>query len=85
MRAVAPDNPRVWDEPRFRDTDSRHVTHWGSEPAEVGPIAAPGAYTVRLTVDGRTFTQPLTILSDPHAPGSAGRHRGLGENPGADT
>jgi photosystem II stability/assembly factor-like uncharacterized protein len=71
MRSVAPDNPRVWDEPRFRDTDSRHVTHWGSEPAEVGPIAAPGAYLVRLTVDGRTFTQPLTILSDPHAPGSA--------------
>ena len=71
MRSVAPDNPRVWDEPRFRDTDSRHVTHWGSEPAEVGPIAAPGAYSVRLTVDGRTFTQPLTILSDPHAPGSA--------------
>ena len=71
MRTVAPDNPQVWDEPRFRDTDTRHVTHWGSEPAEVGPIAAPGAYSVRLKVDGQTFTQPLTILSDPHAPGSA--------------
>jgi photosystem II stability/assembly factor-like uncharacterized protein len=70
MRTVAPDNPQVWDEPRFRDADSRPVTHWGSEPAEVGPIAAPGAYTVRLKVDGQTFTQPLAILADPHAPGS---------------
>ena len=70
MRTAAPDNTQVWDEPRFRETGSRHVTHWGSEPAEVGPIAAPGAYSVRLKVDGQTFAQPLTILSDPHAPGS---------------
>ena len=70
MRTAAPDNAQVWDEPRFRETGARHVTHWGSEPAEVGPIAAPGAYTVRLKVDGQDFTQPLTILSDPHAPGS---------------
>jgi photosystem II stability/assembly factor-like uncharacterized protein len=70
MRTVAPDNSQVWDEPRFRETGSRHVTHWGSEPAEVGPIAAPGSYTVRLKVDGQTLTQPLTILSDPHGPGS---------------
>lgn len=71
MRTAAPDNAQVWDEPRFRETGSRHVTHWGSEPAEVGPIAAPGAYSVRLEVDGQAYTQPLTILSDPHAPGSA--------------
>jgi len=70
MRTVAPDNAHVWDEPRFRETGARHVTHWGSEPAEVGPIAAPGPYTVRMTVDGQVFTQPLTILADPHAPGS---------------
>ncbi|HEY2684961.1 MAG TPA: hypothetical protein VGI93_15695 [Steroidobacteraceae bacterium] len=70
LRTVAPDNPQVWDEPRFRDTDLRPVTHWGSKAAEVGPIAAPGTYSVRLTVDGQTFTQPLTIVSDPHAPGS---------------
>ena len=25
-----------------------------------GPIALPGQYTVKLTVDGKTFTQPLT-------------------------
>jgi hypothetical protein len=30
-----------------------------------GPLALPGAYTVRLTVDGKTLTAPLTIKMDP--------------------
>jgi len=30
-----------------------------------GPWALPGAYTVRLTVDGASFTQPLRIEMDP--------------------
>jgi photosystem II stability/assembly factor-like uncharacterized protein len=30
-----------------------------------GPIALPGAYTVRLTADGRTYTQPLELRMDP--------------------
>ncbi len=30
-----------------------------------GPIAVPGAYTVRLTVDGQTLTSPLKIVPDP--------------------
>ena len=30
-----------------------------------GSWALPGTYTVRLTVDGRTLTQPLTIKMDP--------------------
>ncbi len=71
LRTVAPDNPHIWDEPRFREADSRPITHWGSKPAEVGPIAAPGAYSVRMKVDDQTYTQPLTILGDPKAPGSA--------------
>jgi hypothetical protein len=70
LRTVAPDNPRIWQEPRFRDADSRPITHWGSKPAEVGPIAAPGSYSVRLKVAGQTFVQPLTLVSDPRAPGS---------------
>jgi hypothetical protein len=68
LRTVAPDNPRIWQEPRFRDADSRPITHWGSKPAEVGPIAAPGSYSVRLKVDGQPFVQPLTIVSDPRSP-----------------
>jgi photosystem II stability/assembly factor-like uncharacterized protein len=30
-----------------------------------GVWALPGTYTVRLTVDGRTYTQPLTVRMDP--------------------
>jgi photosystem II stability/assembly factor-like uncharacterized protein len=70
LRTVAPDNPHIWEEPRFRGADSRPITHWGIKPAEVGPIVVPGKYTVRLKVDGQTYTQPLTVLRDPHAPGS---------------
>ena len=70
LRTAAPDNPHIWDEPRFRDDDSRPITHWGTKPAEVGPIVAPGKYTVRLKVDGQSYTQSLTVLRDPHAPGS---------------
>jgi hypothetical protein len=62
---VAPDNPHIWDEPRFRDSDSRAITHWGSKPAEGGPIVAPGKYVVRLKVDGQSFSQPLTVAPDP--------------------
>jgi hypothetical protein len=67
---VAPENTHIWNEPRFRDLDSRPITHWGAKPAEVGPIVAPGAYTVRLKVEGQTYTQPITVLRDPKSPGS---------------
>ena len=30
-----------------------------------GALAQPGNYSVRLTVDGKTFTQPLTVKPDP--------------------
>ncbi|MDB4898895.1 MAG: hypothetical protein JWN53_703, partial [Gemmatimonadetes bacterium] len=32
-----------------------------------GPIAAPGTYTVRLTANGATSTQPLVLRADPRA------------------
>jgi photosystem II stability/assembly factor-like uncharacterized protein len=70
LRTVAPDNSHIWEEPRFRDSDSRPITHWGSKPGEAGPVAAPGVYSVRMKIDAQTYTQPLTVLSDPHAPGS---------------
>jgi hypothetical protein len=27
LRTVAPENSHIWNEPRFRDVDSRHITH----------------------------------------------------------
>src|SRR5437879_12753871 len=34
-------------------------------PAINAPWVAAGAYTVKLTVDGRSYTQPLTVKMDP--------------------
>jgi photosystem II stability/assembly factor-like uncharacterized protein len=36
-----------------------------------GPLALPGTYTVRLTVDGHNVTQPLTVKMDPRVHTSA--------------
>jgi hypothetical protein len=65
LRTTPPENPHVWEEPRFRGQDTRPVTHWGLEPAQVGPIVAPGKYTITLSVNGQTQTQPIEILRDP--------------------
>jgi photosystem II stability/assembly factor-like uncharacterized protein len=65
LRTTPAENPHIWEEPRFRGQDSRAVTHWGLDPAEVGPMAVPGRYTVKLSVDGQTYTQPIEILKDP--------------------
>jgi hypothetical protein len=33
-------------------------------------LQAPGQYTVKLTVGGRDYTQPLQVLKDPHSAGT---------------
>jgi photosystem II stability/assembly factor-like uncharacterized protein len=34
----------------------------------LGPLAAPGRYTVRLTISGHAFTEPLEVRMDPRVP-----------------
>ncbi len=36
-----------------------------------GPVAMPGTYTLKLNVDGRTYTQTATVRADPRSPASA--------------
>jgi hypothetical protein len=31
----------------------------------VGPMMLPGTYTAKLTVNGRSYTQPITVVQDP--------------------
>ena len=38
---------------------------YNTVPAPTAPWVRPGAYTVRLTVDGRSYTQPITVKQDP--------------------
>jgi len=46
---------------------------------ERGPVALkPGDYTVRLTVDGKTYTQPVTVKPDPR--GTPADHANEGAN-----
>lgn len=71
LRTVAPDNPAIFDEPRFRDQKTRPISHWGIQgPQRQGPLAAPGKYSVRLIAAGQTLTQPLELLKDPAIPTS---------------
>ncbi|MDH3734179.1 MAG: sialidase [Gemmatimonadota bacterium] len=37
---------------------------------QISILMPPGQYTVRLTVDGVTHEQPLTVLKDPHSAGT---------------
>ncbi|MGA3201244.1 MAG: hypothetical protein ABSF12_01990, partial [Bryobacteraceae bacterium] len=70
LRTAPPENPHIFEEPRFRGQDSRAITHWGAAQAEVGPVVAPGKYTMRITVDGESYTQPLEIVRDPGSTGN---------------
>src|SRR5574341_1429445 len=63
LRTTPPDNPRIWEEARFKGKETRPIIHWGIQsPQRVGPIAAPGRYQVRLTVAGATETQGFEVL-----------------------
>jgi photosystem II stability/assembly factor-like uncharacterized protein len=66
FRTTPPDNPHIWDEPRFKGRETRPVVHWGIEGAQVtGPIATPGKYGVRVRIGSQTFTRSLEVVKDP--------------------
>ena len=47
------------------------ATYRNTAPSATSPWVAPGNYTVMLTADGKTFTQPLTVAMDPRVKTSA--------------
>jgi photosystem II stability/assembly factor-like uncharacterized protein len=65
LRTTPPENPHIWDEPRFQGTDIRRITHWGITSQTGVPLAAPGKYEARFTIDGQQLTQPLEVVKDP--------------------
>jgi len=56
-------NKFVWEDMRYDDPVSlpNAVTHGSAK----GPVAMPGKYKVRLTVDGKSYTQDFEIVKDP--------------------
>ena len=65
IRTTPKENQYIWEEPDFSGSEVRLVTHWGISPTTATPIGAPGLYSVRLTVDGQTFTEPFEVVKDP--------------------
>jgi len=65
LKTTPPENPHIWDEVRFQGSDTRRITHWGITAGTGVPLAAPGKYQVRLTIDGRAYTQPFEVVKDP--------------------
>ncbi len=63
LRSIPPDNPYIWDAGRWPNRE-RPVTHWGIGAQRWQPRAAPGKYTVRMTYNGRQYTQPFEIWRD---------------------
>jgi photosystem II stability/assembly factor-like uncharacterized protein len=47
------------------------ATYRNTPPSATSPWAVPGDYTVTLTVDGKTLSQPLTLAMDPRVKASA--------------
>jgi hypothetical protein len=70
LRTTPPENPHIWEEPRFQGATTRPVAHKGIEQAQLGPIAAPGRYTVQLRIDGKDYTQPLDVVLPPNSHGT---------------
>jgi len=47
------------------------ATYRNTAPQATSPWAVPGDYTITLTVDGKSFRQPLTVAMDPRVRASA--------------
>ena len=74
LRTIPPDNPHIWEEARFKGQTTRTIQHWGIQQAvRVGPLAAPGKYTVRVTIPGINVghRRPFEVIKDPDIAASA--------------
>jgi len=68
LRTTPPDNPKIWEEARFKGKQTRGIIHWGIQgPQRAGPLAVPGRYTYRLTIDSAQAprTQSFVVMKDP--------------------
>ncbi|HWP36925.1 MAG TPA: hypothetical protein VNL18_05155 [Gemmatimonadales bacterium] len=66
LRTTPPDNPHIWEEARFKGKDTRPIIHWGIQsPQQVGPLAIPGTYRVRVSAAGvMSAAESFDVLKD---------------------
>jgi len=73
LRTRPAGNPHVWEEKRFKETAFQGwipLIAWGIEGGEAGPLAVPGTYTVKISVNGEELSQKLIVKKDPNSAGS---------------
>ena len=86
--ATQPGLQRVWWDLRFAQSNQMKLRTspeyapditlssdgWRPYPGEqrLSLLAPPGTYTVKLTVDGKDYSEPLKVIKDPHSNGSEG-------------
>ena len=59
---------RIDDPPAFTRTFEINANPGLTPPSPEGPLVPPGVYTIRLTVAGKSYTQPVTVVNDPRSP-----------------
>jgi photosystem II stability/assembly factor-like uncharacterized protein len=70
LRSTPAGNRHLWEEKRFRGKDSRPVFYYGIDSPKKGPLVPPGAYTVKLSVEGKEITRALEVRKDPNSAGT---------------
>ncbi|TAN22619.1 MAG: hypothetical protein EPN33_06680 [Acidobacteria bacterium] len=70
LLTTPPENPHIWAEARYQGKTFRTIIHWGITGTTGVPMAAPGDYTVKLTVDGHSYTQPFQVTKSPEVEAS---------------
>jgi len=74
LRTKPPGNPHLVEEKRFHLQWEREgwypIQSWGTFSGFQGFSAAPGAYTVKLKVGDKEFTQKLELRKDPRSAGT---------------
>ena len=76
LPAEAGGNRTNWDlrtdaPPAFTHTFEINANPGLTPAAPLGALVPPGAYTLRLTVDGKSYTQRVTVVNDPRSPATA--------------
>src|SRR5436853_193521 len=71
-------SPRISSSPATRsEFDATRTATRPSHPkcqtpaSPEGPLAPPGVYTLTLAVDGKSYTQSVTVRNDPRSPATA--------------